>query len=124
MKTLRFLAAAVIAVAVTFASATAGVHESHIYTHNQTADAWVWVTAHEVDSRATWFNKGAWCVAPGKDDQHALRANIQRVRFEVTNRAGCLHPVVLNVYDNFPSGLNVMNYYVTKSGSHYEARSR
>jgi hypothetical protein len=106
------------------------IFESHVYFDN-TSDASVWVTAYsQSECEKTMSGRpscnrggseGAWCVAPGKYDQHGLRAHIYEVRAEVS-QAGCQrHPVALNQLRGFPYSYykSTMTYYVHGKNGQY-----
>jgi len=107
--------------------ALAARYESHIYFQNN-SDAYVWVTAYErnTDIIPGQMGKtvGAWCVAPGKYDQHGVTARVNEVRAEVS-AGGCQRTVVLNELRGFPYGehdgltSHTMTYYVHGKSGHY-----
>jgi hypothetical protein len=106
------IAACVLAAATLLAApASAKYNESHVWTNNDTTDAYVWVTAYRTDIAIP--QAGAWCVPPGKHDQHGLHATLNHVRIEVSH-GGCQHtPVLRNEYRDFSTDLLVQVYRVT-----------
>lgn len=94
-----------ICTACTVGIAHARGDQSHIYTHNQ-SDTGVWVTVYSGQREYTdvshgqyrfvYTNRGAWCVGPGKTDEHGLSAQILHVRFEITKTTNCAHPVLID----------------------------
>jgi len=116
-------------------TASARHFESHIYFQNN-SDAFVWVTVYTTDHTGFDGRKfvplpgkaiGAWCVAPGKYDQHGVTARIYEVRAEIS-RDGCQRlPVLVNELRGFPYDLpdgggpvsNVMTYYVHGRNGNY-----
>jgi hypothetical protein len=80
---------------VTFATRTALAAESHIYTDNK-SDAYAWITAYPGASHSGAL--GAWCVPPGKYDQHGLTTHVTDVQIEVSS-TGCQHnPIILKTF--------------------------
>jgi hypothetical protein len=104
-------------------------YESHVYFHNETS-AWVWVTVYRfhfdpgtAEEGVPGKPQGAWCVAPGKSDQHGLRTRIDYVRVEISVQ-GCQRlPVQLNHVYDFPTkgkdASSTGNYYVRGTDGHY-----
>jgi hypothetical protein len=111
--------------------ATAGrTYESHVYVHN-TTDAYVWVTAYGMAENFLQPNspgksKGAWCIPPGKYDQHGLKTELYEIRVEVS-AAGCQRePVLFNEMRGFPRDYvkgdhisRTMTYYVAGTKGKY-----
>jgi hypothetical protein len=89
--------------------------QSHVYVDNSTPDAWVWVTAY---TRTFSKSAGAWCVAPGEQDRHGLKADVAEVRVEVTHK-NCAHPVILDQRAGFPKDALTMQYHVRGSKGQY-----
>jgi hypothetical protein len=117
MARLRILAAiAIVALAAILGfSAPARATEGHIYTRNNST-AYVWVTAYVWAPMGTTKIAGAWCVSPGKYDQHGLRdVKVLHVRFELS-KSGCQRePLLLNVTRSFPVTGEVWTYVVSNS---------
>jgi hypothetical protein len=75
-----------------FGAGTASAAESHIYTDNK-SDAFAWITVYPGASHSGAL--GAWCVPPGKYDQHGLTTYVTDVQVEISHK-GCQHnPVIL-----------------------------
>jgi len=77
----------------------------NINIRNTTTDAWVWITIYKNKGGGNSPGTGidaAYCVGPGEDDYNSF-ARVGQVRGEVTNTAGCAHPVVKNIYKNIGS---------------------
>jgi len=119
MNRLRIVAAiAIVALAVSLGfPGVARATDGHIYTRNNSY-AYVWVTAYVWAPMGTTKIAGAWCVSPGKYDQHGLRdVKVMHVRFEVS-RGGCQRePQLLNVTRDFPVTGEVWTYVVSGSDS-------
>ena len=78
-----------------FGAGTASAAESHIYTDNK-RDAYAWITVYPGASHSGAL--GAWCVPPGKYDQHGLTTHVTDVQIEVSS-TGCQHnPIILKTF--------------------------
>ena len=90
-----FIASAILAIGIAPAAAQRPPPRSGGVAYNDTRDAWAWITYYS-DSKIV----AAWCVDPGKSGARNSTYRITRLRVEVTRKAGCAHPVVLdaNVY--------------------------
>jgi hypothetical protein len=71
--------------------AASAADESHVYVKNLTK-AWVWITVYSrpyTGGGQYHGAEGAWCVPPGKYDQHGLKVRIHEVRAEISENPNC-----------------------------------
>jgi hypothetical protein len=86
---MRRLVAASLLLAMIFATAgpASAYGKSFIRIKNET-DKYVWVTVYSRPSGIYTKTVGAWCIAPGANDDHGVTAEIKEVRAEVST-GGC-----------------------------------
>ena len=114
MTRLRMYAAIAIVALITTLGfpGVARATEGHIYTRNSSY-AYVWVTAYVWAPMGTTRIAGAWCVSPGRYDQHGLSdVKVVHVRFEVSHGGCQREPQLLNVVRDFPRTGEVWTYTV------------
>ena len=66
---------------------------STISVHNNTSDAWVWVTSYAGPSQSILPGKD-YCLGPHESRSDVYRAYVTLVRARVTKKADCVLPVV------------------------------